>query len=318
MEVGEVRVAEDNDFDLLKIYLSRNDGWKLEYDKGSTMVWTRSNPREDPSNPGSEFKMIRVKTKFSDVQAPVLYDVLQDPLYRKHWDKFMMESYEIGHLNPNNNIFYYALSCPPPMKNRDFIIQSSWLETSKEFIIINHSVYHKDHPQKKGFIRGISYLSGFLVKPLKSGGCEVSYLTHTNPRGNLPSWACNKLSSTFAPKLVRKLHKASLNYTEWKRANGGSQGMKPWLYPEQIVSKRININDCQIGDPESLQRPKNSLPSSSHSPNSSPSPEESLPEDFSGMKIEAYFNDEDDDEENEVEEDESSCTSSNGSQAVRR
>ena len=53
MEVGEVRVAEDKDFELLKVYLSRNDGWRLEYDKDETAVWTR------PSE-GSNFNMIRV------------------------------------------------------------------------------------------------------------------------------------------------------------------------------------------------------------------------------------------------------------------
>lgn len=53
MDVGEVRVAEDKDFELLKIYLSRNDGWRLQYDKEETAVWTR------PSE-GSDFNMIRV------------------------------------------------------------------------------------------------------------------------------------------------------------------------------------------------------------------------------------------------------------------
>ena len=53
MDVGEVRVAEDRDFELLKIYLSRNDGWRLEYDKEDVAVWTR------PSE-GSDFNMIRV------------------------------------------------------------------------------------------------------------------------------------------------------------------------------------------------------------------------------------------------------------------
>ena len=56
MEVGDVRVAEDSDFDLIKIYLNRNDGWRMEYEKGETAVWTR-NPPEDK---GAPFKMIRV------------------------------------------------------------------------------------------------------------------------------------------------------------------------------------------------------------------------------------------------------------------
>jgi len=54
MEVGEVRVAEDNDFEVLKIYLNRNDGWNLEYKRGQTLVWTRHVPDT------SDFKMIRV------------------------------------------------------------------------------------------------------------------------------------------------------------------------------------------------------------------------------------------------------------------
>ncbi len=52
--------------------------------------------------------MVQLKTRFPDVPAPVLYDVLHDPDFRQTWDKFMLESREIGHLNPNNNISYYA------------------------------------------------------------------------------------------------------------------------------------------------------------------------------------------------------------------
>jgi hypothetical protein len=57
MNVNEVRVAEDKDFDILKIYLSRNDGWMLEYERGKTAVWTRQTTETD-------FKMIRVRQHF--------------------------------------------------------------------------------------------------------------------------------------------------------------------------------------------------------------------------------------------------------------
>ncbi len=56
MEVGEVRVAEDRDFELLRIYLSRNDGWRMEYEKDATTVWTRESD-------GTDFKMIRVSRR---------------------------------------------------------------------------------------------------------------------------------------------------------------------------------------------------------------------------------------------------------------
>merc|ERR1712212_327402 len=44
--------------------------------------------------------MIRLKTVFSDVKPETLYDVLHDPDYRKTWDKHMLESKELGMLNP--------------------------------------------------------------------------------------------------------------------------------------------------------------------------------------------------------------------------
>ena len=89
--------------------------------------------------------MIRLKTVFSDVKAEILYDVLHDPDYRKvklgqnqmlcqkwinlqlglfqTWDKHMLESKELGMLNPNNDLSYYAIHCPAPVKNRDFVLQ---------------------------------------------------------------------------------------------------------------------------------------------------------------------------------------------------
>ncbi|XP_059080025.1 START domain-containing protein 10-like, partial [Tigriopus californicus] len=257
------RVAEDKDFELLKIYLSRNDGWRLEYETGKTAVWTRIPPTDAETLvngcKSSDFKMIRVKTTFPDIPASVLYDVLHDPEYRKTWDKFMLESKEIGHLNPNNNISYYSLACPAPVKNRDFVIQSSWLETPKEYMIINHSVFHRDFPTRKGFVRGTSYLTGFHIKTAGQG-CELGYLTHSNPKGNLPSWVSNKLSSNFAPKLIRKLHKACQKYPSWKSQHGKAQ--KPWLFPELIASPRINVKDCNkdtLADTDSSSSPEESL-----------------------------------------------------------
>jgi hypothetical protein len=55
---------------------------------------------------------------------------------------------------------HVSVSCPSPIKNRDFVIESSWLQTANEYMIINHSVYHNKCPPRKGFVRGTSFLTG--------------------------------------------------------------------------------------------------------------------------------------------------------------
>ena len=60
------------------------------------------------------------------------------------WDKHMLCSRELGVLNPNNDVSYYALQCPPPVKNRDFVLQRSWLQTPQEVGSGTNYIYIKD------------------------------------------------------------------------------------------------------------------------------------------------------------------------------
>lgn len=54
MDVGVVKVAEDKDFENLKTLIDNHAGWKLDYNKGTTKVWTKSAT-------STNFKMVKVK-----------------------------------------------------------------------------------------------------------------------------------------------------------------------------------------------------------------------------------------------------------------
>lgn len=235
MDVGVVKVAEDRDFEKLKKLIDDHTGWKLDYNKSSTKVWTKCIP-------STSFKMIKIHTTFAEVSPLQIYDVLHDPDYRKVWDQHMIEAHDIGCLNPNNDVGYYAMSCPAPLRNRDFVLQRSWLDTGREQYIINHSVFHRDFPPRRGFVRAISNLTGFLIRPSGSTGSELGYVSQIDPQGTLPPWLVNKVTQIFAPKLVKKLFKASKAYAEWKKQN--SPNWKPWHNPEQMTAPRISIQDC--------------------------------------------------------------------------
>ncbi|CAG9834738.1 unnamed protein product [Diabrotica balteata] len=237
MEPGVVKIADDGDFDMLKRLVDEHTEWKLEYDKGEqTKVWTKTTPN-------TNFKMVKVQTVFQDVAANTLFDVLHDPGYRKEWDEHMQASIEIGYLNPNNDVGYYALSCPTPVKNRDFVLQRSWLDMGAEKLILNHSVNHKDYAIRKGYIRAISHMTGFVIRE-SAKGCFLGYISQTDPRGKLPPWLVNKITQKFAPKVVKQLKKAAEGYETWKSSQENPY-YKPWIYPEQTMSSpRINISDC--------------------------------------------------------------------------
>ncbi|KAK9508225.1 hypothetical protein O3M35_007933 [Rhynocoris fuscipes] len=238
MEIGVVRVAEDKDFSSLKELLDNHEDWKLDYHKGPIKVWTKTLPN-------TNFKMIKVLASFPEISPEVMYDVLHDPEYRKVWDQHMIESHDIGFLNPNNDVGYYSMSCPSPLANRDFVLQRSWLDLGTEKYILNHSVYHTDYPPRKGFIRATSYLTGFLVRVNnQSGGCNLGYISQTDPQGTLPPWLVNRVTQIFGPKMVKSLQKATLGYLDWKSRN--NPNWKPWHYPEQICSPRLNIVDVSI------------------------------------------------------------------------
>lgn len=95
------RIADDNDFESMKRLIDDNEGWNMELSKAKTEVWTRTVD-------GCNFNMVKMNSRFEDIAPDVVYDVLLDPDYRKDWDSHMLASEDIGCLNVNNDIGYYA------------------------------------------------------------------------------------------------------------------------------------------------------------------------------------------------------------------
>lgn len=52
--------------------------------------------------------------------------------------------------------------------------------------------------------------------------------------GKLPVWLINRVTKVVAPKALKKLHKACLNYPAWKNKHDAQ--WKPWIYPHQLVT----------------------------------------------------------------------------------
>ena len=127
-------------------------------------------------------------------------------------------------------------------RNRDLVTLRSWQADERAYYVRSHSVFHAQHPPRPDFVRAFSHLTGFVVRPLSPRGCELHYVTHAEPGGRLPAWLVNKVTRTLAPGLVRRLHRAAVAYPAWKRKQDTIT--KPWLYPEQMSSVRVDLSLC--------------------------------------------------------------------------
>lgn len=223
MASSDYKLATDEEFDAFRKNCDGEEDWKEAYHTDSTYVWTKKSDN-------SAINIVKVRTHFNDIEPEVLYDVLHDHEYRAVWDPNMIEGKVIVQLDPTNEIGYYSAKSPMGVSNRDFLNQRSWRArpAAGEWLIINHSVQHPDCPEKKGFVRAISILTGYYLKKLEGKqGTQLIYATQSDLRGWIPSMVANFVTKNFAPSLLDRLHEAAKKYVDWKKEHNPER--KPWL-----------------------------------------------------------------------------------------
>jgi len=219
------KIATDDEFNKFLAFCDSTEHWSSCLDQPKLKVW-------DQKAKDSAINIVKLWAQFDDVSAVELYDVLHDPEYRAVWDENMIEGFNIEQLDKFNDVGYYSAKAPYPLSNRDFLNQRSWrVREDKEYLIMNHSIFHAKCPEKKGFVRANSILTGYLVRVRPEGGCTLTYLTQTDPKGSIPSMLSNWATKTFAPKIIDKLKNASKNYEHWKKEH--NPGKRPWRLFDQ-------------------------------------------------------------------------------------
>lgn len=253
-KLGEVHIPCDADYQSIKEMCVNSEGWALELQKKNVKCFSKKSDL-------CAFQMIKVTADFDDINANVLFDVLMDSEYRLVWDEFMVEGYDHCYVTPFSDIGYYCAKSPKPFKNRDFVAQRCWLDFGRnnDKIVFSHSVNHAEIPTVKSRVRGLTYISASYIKFISPKACSLTFVSQSDPGGNLPSWAINKTSKLLSPKFIKKLHKASLKYDKWKSANGPQN--KPWENPEVLKIPRLNMSHIMTVD---LKLMKESMPDESN------------------------------------------------------
>eukprot|EP01097_Dermamoeba_algensis_P002504 TRINITY_DN1994_c0_g2_i1.p1 TRINITY_DN1994_c0_g2~~TRINITY_DN1994_c0_g2_i1.p1 ORF type:complete len:232 (-),score=23.89 TRINITY_DN1994_c0_g2_i1:123-818(-) len=218
-------VPTDTDFDNFVKDCDSAVGWTEAYKNETCRVWSKSS-----SN--SAINIVKIEASFK-CPPVVLYDALHDAVYRSVWDENMLEGKVVHMLDGSNEIGYYSAKSPMGVSNRDFLNLRSWRVKGNEYIIMNHSVTHKDCPEKKDFVRAQSLGTGFLIRGTDTG-CQLTYLTQTDPKGWIPSWIVNTVTKNMAPMLIGRLQNCAMKYEEWKKTH--YPNWKPW-YGQGVPGK---------------------------------------------------------------------------------
>lgn len=211
------------------VALSDGPEWATHY--SDEVLTVQSKP---PGDNSTILNIIRVRRVMEKVPPLVLYNQLHDAKYRETWDKNMIEGYNIIQLDPHNDIGYYSAKFVWPLANRDFCNMRSWMEfTNGEFIIFNHSEPHSQCPEKKGFVRARSILTGFYMRPHNGGtGTELIYITHSDPCGSIPHSIINFSMTKLAPKILDNCEKCSEMYPQWAATAYPAGYEYPWRTPK--------------------------------------------------------------------------------------
>jgi hypothetical protein len=227
------KVARLPDFVKFRTFaLSQDQGWTEAYKKEGILVESRP-PEATGDEKPTGLNIVRVNVDMPTVDPQLLYDSLHDPDYRKSWDQNMLAGFNIVQLDERNDIGYYAAKFPAMITNRDFCNLRSWMEfTNGEYLIMNHSEPHRDCPEKKGFIRAKSIITGYYIRPRAGGGCSMVYITQSDLKGSLPHWLLNMGLTKMAPTTMKKLEECALNYVKWAEENRGEGFVGKWRTPK--------------------------------------------------------------------------------------
>lgn len=207
------------------------EGWTTHY--SDAMITVQTKP--PPGGNGGGLNIVRVRREMKNVPTHVLYDNLHDAEYRKTWDANMLAGHNICELNRHNDIGYYGAKFPWPLANRDFCNMRSWMEfTNGEFLIFNHSVPHNDCPEKKGFVRAKSIVTGYYVQPMPNnpGGCILIYVTHTDLGGSIPHGVINYAMQKGVPGIMNKMEDCAQKYIQFAKERYPPGHVQPWHTPK--------------------------------------------------------------------------------------
>ncbi|XP_026887650.2 phosphatidylcholine transfer protein [Electrophorus electricus] len=146
-------------------------------------------------------------------------DVYMDLGYRKQWDSYVKELYEMdcGGLKA----IYWEVKYPFPLSNRDYVYvrerRDLEVDGRKIWVVLAKSSEVSQCAEKPGVIRVKDYKQSVALESDGSDGSKVFMNYFDNPGGNIPTWLVNWAAKSGVPAFLTDMQKACGRYTAYCR-----------------------------------------------------------------------------------------------------
>ncbi|OQR93554.1 hypothetical protein THRCLA_08426 [Thraustotheca clavata] len=141
-------------------------------------------------------------TAVVECSAKFLADKLNDPNEMSTFDE-MTDNCRVIEVNGVTSVRYVQAKPVFPTTARDFLVVTAMEERGDVIAIGTKSIKHPAVPEDPLFVRALTHVSGYIIRPLGEHKCEVTLIVHMDLGGHMPPAVINLLSSSSPVKLLQ-------------------------------------------------------------------------------------------------------------------
>ena len=225
---SNIHPLSEREIEYFKQLTDTMDGWEESVQYSNVALNTKSYP-------GTNIRMLRASSEFLDITPNVVYDYLQDSVYRSRQKEIIYGYRTLSYIDEFSTIEYMCVASMFPFQDRDFVMQKTCVHSPEypdDYSIIVRSVEDELFQIEEGKVRAHTYLSGYRARRTPNG-TNLTFLSHSDPMGYIPSFICNHVMKRSVPSMVTTMYKASLGYLDWKQSTDS-----PLFMPWRVVEDR--------------------------------------------------------------------------------
>jgi len=138
----------------------------------------------------------RIKANFDidDISPDIAANLIVEPELRVKWDTVIGEYKVIDTVN-DNDVIYFSVNMPMGIYNRDFVEYRvcKYDRERHNYIIVYKHATHPACPERKNFVRAITYISGYVIGPVEGfpNRTSVTYIAQNDLKGSIPKYIIN-------------------------------------------------------------------------------------------------------------------------------